>query len=53
MKPTSNSLPMRRMTLELGVMSLVASARTVTVITWTPALPPMAAVIGISTARAG
>ena len=33
-------------------MSRVASARTVTVMTWTPALPPIAATIGIRTASA-
>ena len=49
--PTAPSLPTRRIALA-GVTSLVASARTVTVSVWVPALPPIEATIGMSTASA-
>ena len=42
---------MTRQTLALD-SSRVASARTATVMVWVPALPPMLATIGISTASA-
>ena len=45
------SLPIKRTVLAV-VTSLVASARTVTVSDWVPALPPMEATIGMSTASA-
>src|SRR4029453_19654815 len=49
--PTINS---RRMTPQALALesSRVASARTATVMVWVPALPPMLATIGISTASA-
>src|SRR5262245_37467252 len=49
--PTSTSRRMMRQVFALE-SSRVASARTVTVMVWVPALPPMLATIGISTASA-
>ena len=49
--PTSSSRRMTRQALVLD-SSRVASARTATVMVWVPALPPMLATIGISTASA-
>ena len=49
--PTINSRRMMRQALALE-SSRVASARTATVMVWVPALPPMLATIGISTASA-
>ena len=50
-RPTSSSRRTIRRALALD-SSRVASARTVTVMVWVPALPPMLATIGISTASA-
>ena len=49
--PTAISLPMKRKALA-AVSSPIASARTATVTVCVPALPPIDATIGISTASA-
>ena len=49
--PTAASLAMKRSALA-AVSSPMASARTATVTVWVPALPPIEATIGISTASA-
>ena len=50
-KPTASSRQMVASTL-VAFSSLVAMARTATVRVWVPALPPMEAAIGLSTASA-
>ena len=49
--PINSSLPTKRRVLA-SVRSFMASARTATVRVWVPALPPMEATIGMSTASA-
>ena len=49
--PTSSSLVMKRRMLR-PARSFIAMARTATVRVWVPALPPIEATIGMSTARA-